>query len=125
MNILIVGSGGREHALAWKIAQSPRTARLVAAPGNPGMASLCETRPVGATDPVPVQTKSWSSSIGIATVAMPSYLGSNRYRVRAVPILQLDIKDRVYLGSSTAGKACRSRSAFFISMSRGAKAGRP
>ncbi|MFZ5671268.1 MAG: phosphoribosylamine--glycine ligase [Pseudomonadota bacterium] len=50
MNILLVGSGGREHALAWKIAQSPLLTRLVAAPGNPGIATLCETRPVAATD---------------------------------------------------------------------------
>jgi phosphoribosylamine--glycine ligase len=50
MNILLVGSGGREHALAWKIAQSPKLTRLVAAPGNPGMARLCETRAVAATD---------------------------------------------------------------------------
>ncbi|ATQ41661.1 phosphoribosylamine--glycine ligase [Caulobacter mirabilis] len=50
MNILLVGSGGREHALAWKIAQSPLLKRLVAAPGNPGFASLCETRPVRVTD---------------------------------------------------------------------------
>ena len=38
MNILLLGSGGREHALAWKIAQSPRLTRLYMAPGNPGMA---------------------------------------------------------------------------------------
>ncbi|HEX6865805.1 MAG TPA: phosphoribosylamine--glycine ligase [Caulobacteraceae bacterium] len=50
MNILLVGSGGREHALAWKIAQSPDCERLVAAPGNPGIANVCETRPVKATD---------------------------------------------------------------------------
>ncbi|WP_374469810.1 phosphoribosylamine--glycine ligase [Phenylobacterium sp.] len=42
MKILLVGSGGREHALAWKIAQSPLVTRLVASPGNPGMAGLCE-----------------------------------------------------------------------------------
>jgi phosphoribosylamine--glycine ligase len=36
MNILLLGSGGREHALAWKIAQSPKTARLYIAPGNAG-----------------------------------------------------------------------------------------
>ena len=50
MNILLVGSGGREHALAWKIVQSPLLTRLVAAPGNPGIAGLCETRDVGVTE---------------------------------------------------------------------------
>jgi len=50
MNILLVGSGGREHALAWKMAQSPLLARMVAAPGNPGIAEVCETRPIQVTD---------------------------------------------------------------------------
>ncbi len=50
MNILLVGSGGREHALAWKIAASPLVKRLVCAPGNPGMAKLGECRPVKVTD---------------------------------------------------------------------------
>ena len=38
MNILLIGSGGREHALAWKLAQSARVAQVFAAPGNPGIA---------------------------------------------------------------------------------------
>ena len=38
MNILVIGGGGREHALAWKIAQSPRVARVYVAPGNAGTA---------------------------------------------------------------------------------------
>lgn len=50
MNILLIGSGGREHALAWKIAQSPLTDRLVVAPGNPGMEAVAEIRPVAVTD---------------------------------------------------------------------------
>src|SRR5579862_8367515 len=40
MKILVVGSGGREHALCWKLAQSPKTSALYAAPGNPGMAQV-------------------------------------------------------------------------------------
>ena len=43
MNILILGSGGREHALAWAIKQNPKCDRLIVAPGNAGIATLCET----------------------------------------------------------------------------------
>ncbi len=50
MNVLLIGSGGREHALAWKIMQSPMLTRLVAAPGNPGIAELCACRTVKADD---------------------------------------------------------------------------
>src|SRR5690606_2617299 len=50
MNILLVGSGGREHALAWKISRSPLVERLVIAPGNPGKEKLGELRAVRADD---------------------------------------------------------------------------
>jgi len=42
MKVLVIGGGGREHALVWKIAQSPRVTQLFCAPGNPGMASIAE-----------------------------------------------------------------------------------
>lgn len=42
MNILILGSGGREHALAWAIKQNPKCDRLIVAPGNPGTAQIAE-----------------------------------------------------------------------------------
>ena len=42
MNILLIGSGGREHALAWKISQSPMLDKLFAIPGNPGIKALAE-----------------------------------------------------------------------------------
>jgi phosphoribosylamine--glycine ligase len=50
MRILLVGSGGREHALAWKIAQSPLLTELHCAPGNPGIARLARPVPVAADD---------------------------------------------------------------------------
>jgi phosphoribosylamine--glycine ligase len=50
MNVLVVGGGGREHALVWKIAQSPRVKKIFAAPGNAGVAQLAECAPVGAED---------------------------------------------------------------------------
>lgn len=50
MNILLIGSGGREHALAWKLAQSPKLGRLFAAPGNPGIAECAELVPLDMTD---------------------------------------------------------------------------
>ncbi len=46
MKVLVVGSGGREHALVWKIAQSPSVKKLYCAPGNPGMASLATLVPI-------------------------------------------------------------------------------
>ncbi|MBQ1868073.1 MULTISPECIES: phosphoribosylamine--glycine ligase [Selenomonas] len=42
MNILVIGSGGREHTLAWKLSQSPKATKLYAIPGNPGMAEVAE-----------------------------------------------------------------------------------
>lgn len=47
MEILIVGSGGREHALAWKIAQSPLVKKIFCAPGNPGIAEIAECVDIG------------------------------------------------------------------------------
>lgn len=50
MKLLVVGGGGREHALVWKLAQSPQVSRIYAAPGNAGIAPLAECVPLAADD---------------------------------------------------------------------------
>ncbi len=54
MRVLLIGSGGREHALAVALAADPAVEQLIAAPGNPGIAGLAEVRDVQATDPAAV-----------------------------------------------------------------------
>ena len=52
MHILVIGGGGREHALAWKLAQSPRVSRVSVAPGNAGTATegVIQNVAIAATD---------------------------------------------------------------------------
>ena len=50
MKVLVVGGGGREHALVWKISQSPKVTKIYAAPGNAGMAGIAECTPIKAED---------------------------------------------------------------------------
>jgi phosphoribosylamine--glycine ligase len=50
MRVLVVGSGGREHALCWSLAASPMLRKLWCAPGNPGIAKVAETVPIGVED---------------------------------------------------------------------------
>ena len=50
MNILVIGGGGREHALCWKLGKSPKVRKLFCAPGNAGTALLAENVPIAATD---------------------------------------------------------------------------
>ncbi len=50
MRVLVVGGGGREHAICWKLAQSPKVDKLYCAPGNAGIAQVAECVPINATD---------------------------------------------------------------------------
>ncbi len=68
MNILLLGGGGREHALAWKLAQSPRCSALYASPGNPGIAQVATLVDLDLTDHQAVIAFCDAKDIGLVVV---------------------------------------------------------
>ncbi|NLC46855.1 MAG: phosphoribosylamine--glycine ligase [Firmicutes bacterium] len=74
MKVLVVGGGGREHALAWKLAQSSQVAELYAAPGNPGMAKLAQCVPL--EDPRQILAFAKEKSIDLTVVGPECYLAA-------------------------------------------------
>jgi len=79
MKVLVVGSGGREHALAWKLAQSPRVTEVLVAPGNPGTALEpgCRNAPVAVEDIAGLLVLAQSEGVGFTVVGpeVPLSLG--------------------------------------------------
>lgn len=69
MKILVVGGGGREHALVWKLAQSPRVEKIYCAPGNGGISKLAECVPIKAMDIEGVVRFSKEAAIDLVVVA--------------------------------------------------------
>ncbi|MDX2274769.1 MAG: phosphoribosylamine--glycine ligase [Hyphomonadaceae bacterium] len=68
MKILIVGSGGREHALGWKLAQSPLVSELIFAPGNPGMAEIGRCVTVKAEDAANLAALAVREQVGLVVI---------------------------------------------------------
>jgi phosphoribosylamine--glycine ligase len=77
MNILVIGSGGREHALVWKICQSPLVDKVYCAPGNPGIGQLAENVPLKVDDLPALLAFAREKSIGLTVVGpeLPLSLG--------------------------------------------------
>lgn len=67
-HVLLIGGGGREHAIAWKLAQSPDLGRLYAAPGNPGIAEHAETVDLDIADDAAIVAFCRSDAIGLVIV---------------------------------------------------------
>ena len=69
MNVLVIGSGAREHTLVWKLAQSKQVERLYAVPGNPGMAELAECiEGVSITDNAALVKVAQEKNVGLVVV---------------------------------------------------------
>jgi len=88
MRILIVGSGGREHALAWKVAQSPRVGKIYCAPGNAGTARIGECANIKATDIPALLAFARDKGIDLAIIGpeSPLILGiADEFRAAGIP----------------------------------------
>jgi len=76
MNILVLGNGGREHALAWKLAQSPRADRVFVAPGNAGTAADVENVDIAATDVPRLVAFARQNQVGLTVVGPEAALAA-------------------------------------------------
>ncbi len=68
MNVLVIGGGGREHAMAWKLAQSPKVQRVYVAPGNGGTALDSRLTNLPITDGVGLREWAQANKIGLTLV---------------------------------------------------------
>lgn len=72
MDILVVGSGGREHALVWKLSQSPKVKNIYVAPGNAGTASIAKNIPHSKTNEIIIWLK--RNKVGLVIIGPDNYL---------------------------------------------------
>src|SRR3990167_3167612 len=68
MNILVIGSGGREHALVWKIGRSKRVSKIFCAPGNSGIAKIAECIPISHDDIQSLLSFAHKEKVGLTVV---------------------------------------------------------
>ncbi len=107
MNVLIVGGGGREHALAWKIAQSPKVTALFCAPGNPGTAQVATNVNLKADDLDGLLQFALDQSIDLTVVGpeQPLVLGlADRFQERGLKVFGPSAKAAQLEGSKAFSK---------------------
>ena len=89
MRVLVVGGGGREHALVWKLKQSPLLTEIYCAPGNPGIAALADCVDIDPSDIVELADFAEKLSIGLTIVGpeLPLMLGlADEFEKRGLPV---------------------------------------
>ena len=94
MNVLILGAGGREHTLAWKLSQSPKLKKLFVAPGNAGTATIAQNIPIGVNDFEAIKKWVLSKNIEMVVVGPEDPLVNgihdfflNDIELRTVPVI--------------------------------------
>ena len=116
MNILLLGSGGREHAMAWKIAQSPKLTTLFIAPGNPGTATLGVNLPVAINDFPAIKKAVLENKIDLVVVGpedplvkgIVDYFAGDK-EIRDIPVVGPDRIGAQLEGSKDFAKAFMTR----------------
>ncbi|WP_027715901.1 phosphoribosylamine--glycine ligase [Desulfuromonas sp. TF] len=112
MKVLVIGGGGREHALVWKIAQSPLVERIYCAPGNPGIARQAECVPLAVDDVERLLAFAREREIGLTVVGpeLPLTLGIvDRFRDAGLTIFGADRKAAQIEGSKAFAKDLMAR----------------
>ena len=107
MRVLVVGGGGREHALVWKIAQSPLVEKIYCAPGNAGIAQLAECVPIEATDIAGLADFAERNGIRLTVVGPEAPLIAgivDRFEARGLPIFGPSTDPARLEGSKTFAK---------------------
>ena len=118
MNILLLGSGGREHALAWKIAQSTKVSKLFIAPGNPGTAAVGQNVDINANDFDALKRFALDNDVQIVVVGPEDPLVNGIYddfkndaRTTHIPVIGPSRKGATLEGSKDFAKAFMARHA--------------
>ena len=112
MKILVIGSGGREHALAWKISQSPHLEKLFCAPGNPGTMSIAENVAIDSSDIQGLADFAAKEKIGLTVVGpeFPLTMGIvDEFEERGLKIFGPDKRTAELEGSKVFAKQFMER----------------
>ncbi|GHV45083.1 phosphoribosylamine--glycine ligase [Synergistales bacterium] len=112
MKVMLVGGGGREHALAWKIAQSPKLTELYAAPGNPGIEEIARLVPYSVTDIDKIAAFAAKENIDLVVVGpeVPLALGlADALSVHNIPCFGPDAKGALLESSKKYAREFMSR----------------